>query len=61
MLNNLVIITNESGGMNEYKYEFFKEGFEEWAEEFDAHHTEENLRQYLIECGYKVTETKELD
>lgn len=61
MLENLIIITNESGGMNEYEYEYFKEGFEEWAKDLDALPTEENLRQYLIECGYKVKEIKELD
>lgn len=61
MLNNIIITTNENGGMNEYKYDFFKEGFEEWAEKLDADHSKENLKEYLIECGYKVKEIKELD
>lgn len=58
MLKNLKIIINESGGNTEYDYQYFKEGFEEWAKNLDAFLTEENLKQYLAECGYKV---KELD
>lgn len=59
MLDNLIIITSGSGGVSENKYSFFKEGFEEWAENLDAFHNEENLRQYLVECGYKIVEIKE--
>ena len=61
MLENLIIITNENGGIQEYGYEYFKEGFEEWAKDLDAFLTEENLRQYLIECGYKIKEIKTSD
>lgn len=60
MLNNLVIITSENGGMNEYKYDFFKEGFKEWSSELKARHTPENLKQYLNECGYKIIDIKEV-
>lgn len=56
----LSIITNESGGMNNYKYEYFQKDFEEWANELDIfiadiHH----LEQYLNECGYKIIDIKE--
>lgn len=56
----LIITCRESGGDVDYSYEFFKEGFEEWARSVDlgladAHH----LKRYLTECGYKVIEIKE--
>jgi hypothetical protein len=54
MLKNLKIIINENGGNEEYEYDFFQEGFEEWAESLDADKTEENLKRYLTECGYNI-------
>ena len=56
----LIITCRESGGNIDYSYEFFREGFEEWAAELDifiadTHH----LERYLVECGYKVIEIKE--
>ena len=58
MLENLKVMIKENGGNEEYNYNFFKDGFEEWAENLDADHTKENLRRYLGECGYNVVEIK---
>ncbi len=58
----LIITCKESGGSVNYSYEFFREGFEEWAAELDifiadTHH----LERYLVECGYNVVEITELE
>ncbi len=49
------IISNENGGTTEYDYNYFAEGFEEWATnlEIDLADTGD-LKQYLEESGYKV-------
>lgn len=55
------IITRESGGDVEYKYSFFKVGFEEWARDLNMHLPDiEALEIYLKECGYKIMEIKEI-
>jgi len=58
--NTLKIMVSESGGDNEYNYEYFAEGFEEWAEDLDITIADtDHLEQYLGECGYKVIEIVE--
>lgn len=53
----LIIICRENGGDIEYKYDYFKEGFEEWANDLDVSLADtDQLREYLTECGYKVLE-----
>lgn len=61
MLKNVIITSRESGGNVDYKYDFFKEGFEEWARNLNASepYGSDLLRQYLIECGYKVLKIEE--
>lgn len=58
--NKIVILARENGGDVEYKYNFFKEGFEEWANDLDVTLADtDHLREYLTECGYKVLEITE--
>lgn len=58
----LIIITNENGGMNEYKYEYFQEGFEEWANDLEITIADaEHLKRYLAECGYQVIDIREVN
>lgn len=56
----LSIITNENGGMNKYKYEYFQKGFEEWANDLEITIADaEHLKRYLVECGYQVIGIRE--
>lgn len=56
----IIIRTKGSGGDNENNYEYFAEGFEEWAEDLDITIADmDHLEQYLGECGYKVIEIVE--
>lgn len=54
------ITTKENGGNVEYDYNYFKEGFEEWADNLDITLAdEEHLREYINECGYKIKNIEE--
>ena len=56
----LIITSRENGGMVNYNYTFFKKDFEEWAAELDILIADiDHLKQYLIECGYKIIDIKE--
>jgi len=58
---SIKIISKDSGGIAEYDYDYFAEGFEEWAENLDIDLPDvEDLKQYLDEEGYN-TEIEELD
>jgi len=56
-----LVITCREYGQVDYTYEFFKEGFEEWAKsvELDLADTD-HLKRYITECGYDVIEIKEV-
>lgn len=57
----LIITTSGSGGMSEYTYDYFKEDFEKWCNKLDVFiATIEDLKRYLLECGYNVIEIKEV-
>lgn len=56
------VLVRENGGNAEYDYGYFKEGFEEWAEEHDANLPGlEQLREYIIGSGYSIIEITEKD
>ena len=58
--DSIRILCNESGGNVEYSYNYFKGGFEEWADELDLTLADTNhLEQYIKECGYNVIEITE--
>ena len=59
--DEIIILVRENGGDTEYKYEFFKEDFEEWARDLEVTlASTEDLKEYLVECGYKVLDIKEV-
>lgn len=52
---NLTIVCKENGGSVRYDYQFFKEGFEEWAAELKIKIADiDDLIRYVTECGYNV-------
>lgn len=56
----LSIICRENGGDVEYEYDYFKEEFEEWANDLDIVLADtSDLERYLKECGYNVVEIEE--
>ena len=55
-----LVITCREYGHVDYTYNFFKEGFEEWAKSVDLDLADiDHLKRYITECGYNVIEIKE--